>query len=91
MLNFHQYINESKTNTTIRYHGSPYKFNKFKTADVFLAKDKKEAMRYGPIVYEVEYTGKPKFQTNTIEVIAPAQVKSLKIIERNPNQKIYRT
>jgi hypothetical protein len=48
-------------------------------------------MRYGPIVYEVEYTGKPRFQTNTIEVIAPSQVKSLKIIEINPNQKIYRT
>jgi len=89
MLSFSQFIKEETT--TVRYHGSPYKFTKFQTKDVFLAKDKKEAMRYGPIVYEVEYEGKPKFQTNTIEVIAPNQVKSLKIIEHNPNQVIYRT
>ena len=90
MQSFTEFLNE-EAETTIRYHGSPYNFSKFKTADVFLAKDKKEAMRYGPIVYEVEYAGKPKFQTNTIEVIAPSQVKNLKIIEHNPNQKIYRT
>jgi len=89
MKSFSQFITEEST--TVRYHGSPYKFTKFKTKDVFLAKNKNEAKRYGPIVYEVEYTGKPKFQTNTIEVIAPNQVKRLKVIEHNPNQVIYRT
>jgi hypothetical protein len=89
MKSFARFLLEKTT--TVRYHGSPYKFAKFQTKDIFLAKDKNEAKRYGPIVYEVEYTGKPKFQTNTIEVIAPNQVKSLKIIEHNPDQVIYRT
>lgn len=83
-------INEDE-GYTVRYHGSPHKFDGFKTNDVFLAKDKKEAMRYGPYVYEVTYAGKPKFQTNTIEVISPDQVINLKIVEHNPDQKIYRT
>lgn len=75
----------------VRYHGSPYKFTKFQTADVFLAKNKREAMRYGPHVYEVTYKGKPKFETNTIEVIKPDQVLTLKHIEHNPTQRVYRT
>ncbi len=82
-------VNEE--NVTVRYHGSPHKFDKFQTKDIFLAKDKNEAKRYGPYVYKVEYTGKPKFETATIEVIDPMQIKSLKIIEHNPTQTIFRT
>ena len=88
MLSFRAFIAEEKT---VRYHGSPYKFDKFNRGDVFLAKDKKEAMRYGPYVYEVTYDGRPKFKTNTIEVIDSSQVSSLKMVEHNPGQKIYRT
>lgn len=89
MIRFKSFIAEEET--TVRYPGSPNKFDKFNTGDVFLAKDKKEAMRYGPYVYEVTYKGRPKFKTSTIEVIAPSQVVSLKMVEHNPGQKIYRT
>jgi len=77
---------------TTRYHGSPNKFSKFNTKDdVFLAKDKKEAMRYGGHVYEIAYSGPPKFKTPTIEVIKPEQIVSVKHIEHNKDQVIYRT
>jgi hypothetical protein len=90
MIRFSNYIKENNELTT-RYHGSPNKFDKFNTKDIFLAKDKAEAMRYGNYIYEITYKGKPKFKTNTIEVITPAQIESMKIIEHNKNQKIYRT
>lgn len=73
------------------FHGSPHKFNTFQTNDVFLAKNKEEAMRYGPHIYEVSYVGKEKFDTPTISVIAPSQVIKVLHIEHNPSQKIYRT
>lgn len=75
----------------IGYHGSPHEFDSFNTNDVFLAKSKDEAKRYGPHVYEVSYEGKPKFETSTIKVIHPSQVTSLKHIEHNKDQVIYRT
>lgn len=74
----------------IAYHGSHNKFDKFNTVDVFLAKTKAEAMRYGPYVYEVEYI-EPKFETNTILVVKPESITRVGLIERNEGQVIYRT
>lgn len=62
---------------TIGYHGSPNKFTKFNTNEVFLAKDKWYAKNYGTYIYKVEFKGKPKFETETIYVIDPSQVVSM--------------
>ncbi len=91
MLSFKQYITEQSDELRVGYHGSPHKFDKFNTKDVFLAKNKDEAKRYGPHVYEIHYHGKPKFETPTIKVIHPDQVHHMKHIEHNPDQVIYRT
>ena len=91
MLNFKKFISESAEDLRIGYHGSPHKFDSFKTKDVFLAKNKEEARRYGPHVYEVHYRGKPKFETNTIKVVHPDSIHRVKHVEHNPDQVIYRT
>lgn len=87
MLSFKEYLFE----TRVGYHGSPHKFDTFNTGDVFLAKDKAEARRYGPHVYEVHYEDKPKFETSTIKVVHPSQIRKIVYAEHNPDQKIYRT
>lgn len=89
MISFKEFILES--DTRVGYHGSPHHFDKFNTNDVFLAKDKSEAKRYGPHVYKVEYQGKPRFETGTIKVVHPNQIKSIKHVEHNPDQVVYRT
>jgi len=91
MLSFMNFITESDEETRVGYHGSPHKFDKFNTKDVFLAKNKEEAKRYGPHVYEVHYKGKPKFETPTIKVVHPDQIHKATHIEHNPQQVIYRT
>ena len=73
------------------YHASPNKFDAFNTKDVFVAKTKKEAMRYGGYVYAVTFEGAPKFDTPTIQVYDNSQVTSVQLIEHNPDQIIYRT
>lgn len=91
MKSFKSFFSEEKEESGIRYHGSPHKFDSFNTSDVFLAKNKNEAKRYGQHVYEVKYKGKPKFSTPTIEVVHPDQVTHFKHIEHNPEQTVYRT
>lgn len=75
----------------VYYHASPNKFDHPHKGDVFLARDKAEAKRYGPHVYEVKFKGKPRFSTKTIVVAKHDQIHHFKHIEHNPDQKIYRT
>jgi hypothetical protein len=75
----------------VAYHGSPHKFNGFKTNDVFLANDPNESRRYGNYLYKVTFKGNPKFETPTIMVISPNQVVDMEVVDYNPNQVIYRT
>lgn len=91
MKTFKEYLYEDHTEDTVYYHGSPHKIEKFNKGDVFLARNKKEAMRYGPHVHEVKFKGKPRFSTPTIVVAKDDQIHHVKHIEHNPNQKIYRT
>lgn len=45
MKTFREYLKEESV--TMAYHGSPYDFTEFQTNEVFLAKNKNEALRYG--------------------------------------------
>ena len=93
MKPFSIFMAEGATHTddTTYYHGSPHKIDKFHNGDVFLARDKEEAKRYGPHVHAVKFSGKPRFSTPTIVVARHDQVTHLQHIEHNPDQVIYRT
>ncbi len=78
-------------NVRVAYHGSPHKFEKFSTSEIFLARDPAEAKRYGNYLYEITFDGNPMFETPTIMVIAPEQVTGFKLIGHDPSAKIYRT
>ena len=66
---------------TTAYHGSPEEFDKFETPEVFLAKDPKESLRYGDVLYQIWFKGPPKFETNTIYVIDNTQIVKTKRIQ----------
>lgn len=59
------------------WHGSPNQFQAFNTKYVFLAKNREEASRYGCFLYQVTFVGKPLFETPTIYVTQPANIKEL--------------
>lgn len=74
-------LEEKTNNTRMAYHGSPNVFTKFKTNEVFLAKDPKESLTYGKHLYEITFKGKPLFETPTIMVIKNSQVTDIKKIK----------
>lgn len=76
-------MREIDTHPTITsaYHGSPKEFDQFDTAEVFLAKDPKESLRYGKVLYQIWFKGPPKFETDTIYVIDNTQIVKIKRIQ----------